>query len=210
MRDNGKVLASQDVTLEGRRPDPERDAGVQRRRRRAEVARDRRSSRSRGEDNTANNNVSRLVNVENRKPRILYFEGEPRWEYKFIRRALDDYRRHRTGRAWCAPRRTSSIASSRRGIGEKELEDGFPTKAEDLFEFQGLIIGSVEASYFTPAQQQLIHDFVDRRGGGLLFLGGRATLSDGGYPEFAAGRPGADQTARRARAPSTAISPGRN
>ena len=51
-----------------------------------------------------------------------------------------------------------------------------------MFQFQGLIIGSVEANYFTPAQQQLIHDFVDRRGGGLLFLGGRATLSDGGYP----------------------------
>jgi hypothetical protein len=45
-----------------------------------------------------------------------------------------------------------------------------------------LIIGSVEANYFTPTQQQLIRDFVDRRGGGLLFMGGRATLSDGGYP----------------------------
>ncbi len=63
----------------------------------------------------------------------------------------------------------------------KELEDGFPAKPEELFRYQGLIIGSVEANYFTPTQQQLIRDFVDRRGGGLLFLGGRATLSDGGY-----------------------------
>ena len=37
-----------------------------------------------GEENPQNNNVTRLVNVEKRKPRILYFEGEPRWEYKFI------------------------------------------------------------------------------------------------------------------------------
>ena len=44
-----------------------------------------------GEENTLNNKVTRLVNVENRKPRILYMEGEPRWDYKFIRRALDDY-----------------------------------------------------------------------------------------------------------------------
>jgi uncharacterized membrane protein len=62
------------------------------------------------------------------------------------------------------------------------LEDGFPSKAEDLFAYQGLIVGSVEANYFTPTQQQLIRDFVDRRGGGLLFMGGRAALSDGGYP----------------------------
>ena len=32
------------------------------------------------------------------------------------------------------------------------------------------IIGSVDANYFTPAQQQLIRQFVDRRGGGLLMV----------------------------------------
>jgi len=134
-----------------------------------------------GEDNVANNRVSRQVNVENRKPRILYFEGEPRWEYKFIRRALDDY----SDIELASIVRTTQNKLYRQfppSMGEKDLEEGFPTKAEDLFAFQGLIIGSVEANYFTPAQQQLIHDFVDRRGGGLLFLGGRATLSDGGYP----------------------------
>jgi putative glutamine amidotransferase len=39
----------------------------------------------------------------------------------------------------------------------------------------------VEASYFTPAQKELLQQFVDRRGGGLLFLGGRASLADGGW-----------------------------
>jgi nitrogen fixation protein FixH len=39
----------------------------------------------------------------------------------------------------------------------------------------------VEASYFTAPQQQAIRDFVDRRGGGLLFIAGRASLSDGGW-----------------------------
>jgi hypothetical protein len=52
---------------------------------------------------------------------------------------------------------------------------------EDLFEFDGLILGSVDAPYFTATQQQTIKDFVDRRGGGLLFLGGRDALADGGY-----------------------------
>ena len=52
---------------------------------------------------------------------------------------------------------------------------------EDLFEFDGLILGSVDAPYFTATQQQMIKDFVDRRGGGLLFLGGKDALADGGY-----------------------------
>jgi uncharacterized membrane protein len=82
--------------------------------------------------------------------------------------------------------RTTQNKIYRQGVPDPpephELEDGFPSKAEDLFAYQGLIVGSVEANYFTPTQQQLIRDFVDRRGGGLLFMGGRATLSDGGYP----------------------------
>src|SRR5439155_25746538 len=64
----------------------------------------------------------------------------------------------------------------------KDLADGFPVKAEELFKFSGLIIGDVEANYFSAAQQELIREFANRRGGGILFLGGRATLSDGGYP----------------------------
>ena len=43
-----------------------------------------------GEQNRANNTVPRVVNVSGAKDRILYVEGEPRWEYKFIRRAEDD------------------------------------------------------------------------------------------------------------------------
>jgi uncharacterized membrane protein len=131
-----------------------------------------------GEQNNANNAVTRLVNVVDAKRRILYVEGEPRWEYKFIRRAEDDDRVVQIA----SMLRTTENKIYRQGIDDpKELADGFPSKAEDLFGYQGLIIGSVEAGYFTPAQQDLIREFVDRRGGGLLFLGGRFALADGGW-----------------------------
>ncbi len=131
-----------------------------------------------GEENRSNNSVSRLVNVESSKRRILYVEGEPRWEYKFIRRAEEDDRIVTI----VSMLRTSENKIYRQGIADpKELADGFPSSAEDLFGYQAIIIGSVEASYFTPAQKELIQQFVDRRGGGLLFLGGRASLADGGW-----------------------------
>jgi uncharacterized membrane protein len=130
------------------------------------------------ETNRANNAVTRLVNVVNDKRRILYVEGEPRWEYKFIRRAEDDDKVVQV----VSMLRTTENKIYRQGIDDpKELADGFPSKAEDLFGYQALIIGSVEVGYFTPAQQDLIRQFVDRRGGGLLFLGGRYALSDGGW-----------------------------
>src|SRR5579863_10461056 len=131
-----------------------------------------------GEENTANNILTRVVNVGSDARRILYIEGEPRWEYKFIREAEEGDRMVQL----VSMVRTSENKIYRQGISNpQELASGFPARAEDLFAYQGLIIGSVEAGYFTPAQQELIREFVDRRGGGLLLLGGQFALADGGW-----------------------------
>ncbi len=131
-----------------------------------------------GEANTANNNQTRVLLVDDARRRLLYVEGEPRWEYKFLRRAVEDD----AALSVVSMLRTTASKVYRQGISNpQELAAGFPSRAEDLFEYQGLILGSVEAAYFTPNQQGLIRDFVDRRGGGLLFLGGSSSLSDGGY-----------------------------
>jgi uncharacterized membrane protein len=131
-----------------------------------------------GEENTVNNTLTRLVNVGADARRVLYIEGEPRWEYKFIREAEEGDRMLRI----VSMVRTSENKIYRQGISDpKELAGGFPSRAEDLFGYQGLIIGSVEAGYFNPAQQELIREFVDRRGGGLVLLGGQFALADGGW-----------------------------
>jgi uncharacterized membrane protein len=131
-----------------------------------------------GEENQDNNSLTRLLGVTDDKRRILYVEGEPRWEYKFIRRAEDDDKLVQVA----SMLRTTENKIYRQGISDpKELENGFPVRPEDLFAYQGIILGSVEAGYFTPLQQELLREFVDRRGGGLLFLGGRFALGDGGW-----------------------------
>jgi uncharacterized membrane protein len=131
-----------------------------------------------GETNTQNNELMQTLSVDNAKRRILYVEGEPRWEYKFLRRAAEDD----PALQIVSMLRTTQNKIYRQGIANpNELVDGFPGKPEELFNYQGLILGSVESAYFTTTQQQLIKDFVDRRGGGLLFLGGRSALAEGGY-----------------------------
>jgi uncharacterized membrane protein len=135
-----------------------------------------------GEENVKNNVVLRLVNVDSRKPRILYLEGEPRWEFKFLRRAVEEDRTIDL----VTILRTTQNKIYRQGLANPdELKDGFPTKVEELFGFDGVILGSVDAPYLTPGQQTLIKDFVDRRGGGVLFLGGRDALADGGWKQSA-------------------------
>ncbi|MBI4477725.1 MAG: hypothetical protein HY654_11160, partial [Acidobacteria bacterium] len=62
-----------------------------------------------------------------------------------------------------------------------DLAAGFPRTREELFRYRGLILGSVEASAFTPDQLRMIADFVGVRGGGLLMVGGRRSFGEGGY-----------------------------
>jgi uncharacterized membrane protein len=181
LREKQKVLAQQQVTLKGDGVEQSETvlfsagaAGVR--------AIDSTIEPLSGEENTKNNMVTRLVNVDQRKPRILYLEGEPRWEFKFLRRAVEDDQNIDL----VTMLRTTQNKIYRQGIADPhELEDGYPTKVEQLFAFDGLIIGSVDAPYLTPTQQNLIHDFVDRRGGGVLFLGGKDALSDGGWRQSA-------------------------
>lgn len=177
VRDGDKILASKDVTLDADGTIQTETvffnagtAGVKRVQFSLEPLG--------GEENVANNATARLVSVSGDRRRILYVEGEPRWEYKFIRRAAEDDH----GMQVVSMLRTTENKIYRQGISDpKELADGFPVKAEDLFAYDGIIIGSVEAGYFTPRQQELLREFVDKRGGGLLFLGGRFALADGGW-----------------------------
>src|SRR5207253_10847782 len=62
-----------------------------------------------------------------------------------------------------------------------ELLSGFPKTREELFAYRAIILGSVEAAAFTPDQLRMIADFVNKRGGGLLMLGGRRAFAEGGW-----------------------------
>lgn len=125
-----------------------------------------------------NNTRETILDVDAERKRILYFEGEPRFELKFLRRAVAKDESLRV----VSLVRTAESKYYRLGIDNpEELAEGFPKSADELFAYQGLILGSVESSYFSPEQLKLISDFVSRRGGGLLVLGGRRALTQGGY-----------------------------
>lgn len=175
VRENGKPLAQQEITL---KPDVEQSEAVVFNSGAAgahsfQIGIDPVS----GEENSQNNAMIRLVDVVQKKMRVLYIEGEPKWEYKFIRRAMEDDQSIEL----VSVVRTTQNKTYQQGGKQGELEDGVPPTIEGLFSFDGLIIGSVEANYFTPAQQNMIRDFADRRGGGVLFLAGRYALNEGGY-----------------------------
>lgn len=138
-----------------------------------------------GEVVKENNQRDVQIDVRDRRERILYFEGEPRWEMKFISRAITDD----PNLQLVTLQRTADNKYLRLGVdGADELVAGFPRTREELFAYRAIILGSVEASAFTADQLRMLAEFVDVRGGGLLLLGGERSFGEGGY----AGTPLAD------------------
>jgi uncharacterized membrane protein len=138
-----------------------------------------------GEMVKENNERSSVVVVSDRREKILYLEGEPRFELKFIRQALESDENLQL----VTLLRSAKDKYLRLSVDDSsELAAGFPKTREELFAYRAVVLGSVEASFFTVDQLRMLADFVSVRGGGLLTLGGRRALAEGSY----AGTPLAD------------------
>jgi uncharacterized membrane protein len=132
-----------------------------------------------------NNERRALIDVRYRREKILYVEGEPRYEVRFIRDAVAAD----SNLQLVLLQRTAENKYLRLNVdGPTELAAGFPATRAELFRYRAVVLGSIEASAFTPDQLRMLADFVSVRGGGMLFLGGRSAFSEGGY----AGTPLAD------------------
>jgi uncharacterized membrane protein len=177
VEDEGQPIASQDVTLP---PDGEPatvrvrftlgEAGPRVLRFRIPVLD--------GEQVTRNNEREALVTVVDRREKILYIEGQPRYEMKFLRQAVEDDKNLQI----VTLLRSADRKFLRLDIdAPDDLAGGFPKTREELYAYRGVIVGSIEASAFTQDQIQMMADFVSLRGGGLLALGGRRSFTEGGY-----------------------------
>ncbi|MCC6243574.1 MAG: hypothetical protein IT353_12085 [Gemmatimonadaceae bacterium] len=129
---------------------------------------------------TENNEWHTTIDVRAGPDRVLYVEGEPRPEFAFLRRAVAAD----SGIQVVGLMRSAERKFLRLGVRDSlELLGGFPITREELFAYRAIILGSVEASFFSADQMRMIADFVSRRGGGLLVLGGRSSLSEGGFAD---------------------------
>jgi uncharacterized membrane protein len=131
-----------------------------------------------GEQIAQNNERRALLIVRDQREKVLYLEGEPRFELKFARRAVDGD----PNLQLVTLLRSARDKFLRLGVDDStELAAGFPATREELFSYRGVVLGSIEAGFFTADQLRMLSDFVGERGGGLLFLGGRSASAEGGY-----------------------------
>lgn len=138
-----------------------------------------------GEQVSQNNEQQALVDVRDGREKILYVEGVPRYETRYVRAAVAAD----SNIQLVVLQRTAENKFLRLNVDSSdELVSGFPKTRAELFQYRAIILGTIEASFFTHDQLAMLADFVSVRGGGLLFLGGRKSFGEGGY----AGTPLAD------------------
>ncbi|HUF67985.1 MAG TPA: glutamine amidotransferase [Longimicrobiales bacterium] len=177
VEDDGRIVGSEEVTLP---PDGEpvpvrvhftaEEAGARRFRFRVPAQAD--------EMVLENNEQEALIDVRDDRRKILFYEGEPRWEVGFMRRAVDADPNIQL----VVLQRTAENKYMRLSVDDStELFQGFPRTREELFTYDAIVLGTVEASAFTHEQMRMIADFVGDRGGGLLTFGGRRSYAEGGW-----------------------------
>ena len=129
-----------------------------------------------------NNARSVLVQPPARARHLLFVEGAPGFEHSFLKRA------------WAGDAGLDIDSIVRKGKNEQGVDtyyiqasrsrtdalvSGYPTRAEDLFTYDAVVLANVEAGQLTREQQELTRAFVGRRGGGLLVLGARSFVKPG-------------------------------
>ena len=130
------------------------------------------------EINTKNNSLNLLIDSIKDTIRVLYFEGQLRSDFKFIKRALEADPVFN----FTSVSRTGKDKYYKQGINNPtELLNGFTTSEEELYRFKAVIFGDIESSYFSTEQLTMIEKFVRIRGGGFLMLGGSKSFSESDY-----------------------------
>ena len=130
------------------------------------------------------------MKVVKAKLNVFYLEGRPRWEYTFLKRALE---RDPDIEATCAVLlRNRANQFPPDGTVLRRLDGYYPQTAPasetlrfpetpaELSKYDVLILGDLGVEHLTHTQQRAIVDFVERQGKSIIFLPSRRMLSMNG------------------------------
>lgn len=112
-----------------------------------------------------NDQANLRVRVVDRPLRVLYIDGGPRWERRYITSMLLREPSVRSSSLLLAARRSF--------IEEGNVTIGYPpTSDEEWAEYDVVIIGDVRSGLFSAEQLDQLREHVASRGAGLLWIGG--------------------------------------
>ena len=105
------------------------------------------------------------ISVLDAKVRVLYVDGYPRWEYRYLKTEM---MRDRTVEISLL---LTSADPTFRQEGDIPITR-FPENLDELMEYDVVLFGDVDPRQFSDAQLQLVSDFVSKNGGGFGMVSG--------------------------------------
>ncbi len=120
------------------------------------------------EINEENNSITRVVNVREERLKVLLIDGEPRYEFRYLKNFLE---REKTVEL------SVLLLSSDVEFAEQDpfALPRFPEAKEGpdgLFSYDVVILGDADPEFLNAAQMKNLVEFVSEKGGGLLFVAG--------------------------------------
>lgn len=121
-----------------------------------------------GPDLSASNNSQAItVDLAPSTMRVAYFDGYPRWEYRYLKNLLV--------REAGVQSTVTLLSADRRSIQEGNVPlDSMPITASDWSRFDVVILGDLRPGLFTPEQLTGLRSAISERGVGLLWIAGPA------------------------------------
>ncbi len=113
------------------------------------------------------------------KLRVIYMEGSPLPEYRFIQEALEE-----DPDIKCVSMYVDNQYDARPRL--HRVDDprlGFPTSREELLGYDVVICSDIAREAFTPEQLAWTVELVSRRGGGFVMIGGHTSFGSGGWDQ---------------------------
>lgn len=119
-----------------------------------------------GTDLIAGNNAAEVqIELVDRPLRVLYVDGYPRWEERYLKNLFIREKSITSSNLLLAPSRKSSQE------GDVEI-DALPDSPDRWGEYDVVVLGDVLPDVFTRKQLTDLREHVSGRGGGLLWIGG--------------------------------------
>lgn len=118
-----------------------------------------------GELDDEDNTQTAALQVLDTKLTVLYVDGYPRWEYRYLK---DEMIRDKTIQISCL---LTSADPSFAQEGTKPIKR-FPESIQELMDYDVVVFGDVDPRQFTDYQLQLVSEFVSKKAGGFGMVAG--------------------------------------
>jgi len=115
-----------------------------------------------------NNSHSLTVQVTKAKIKVLYVEGRPRWEYRFLKTMLQ---REKTIDPTILLQKTHNTLFLEGTKNAMDAIDGIP-EDDSIKKYDVIILGDITSDIFQPSQYENLAKFVYEYGGGFMMIAG--------------------------------------